>query len=291
MHENREGYDGVLSRRQAIRALAAATVSATAVGLYTWRVEPHWLEFTHSFLRFRGLPSEIEGCTLAQISDLHIGPQVDDEYIIESFRRVKEIRPDFVVYTGDWISYRGPKQFGQLQRVLLEMPYGRLGTVGILGNHDYGFNWRMLDVADRVSEIVSTAGVTLLRNEAAVVGGIQFVGIDDLWSPCFGPGKILRERSGDDSTLVLCHNPDAADLPVWGNYQGWILAGHTHGGQCKPPFLPPPLLPVKNRRYVAGKIELSRSRRMYISRGVGHLQRVRFNVRPEIAVFRLESWK
>ncbi|MGB2667700.1 MAG: metallophosphoesterase [Candidatus Acidiferrum sp.] len=271
--------------------MAAATVSATAVGLYTWRVEPHWLEFTHSFLRFRGLPSEIEGCTLAQISDLHIGPQVDDEYIIESFRRVKEIRPDFVVYTGDWISYRGPKQFGQLQRVLLEMPYGRLGTVGILGNHDYGFNWRMLDVADRVSEIVSTAGVTLLRNEAAVVGGIQFVGIDDLWSPCFGPGKILRERSGDDSTLVLCHNPDAADLPVWGNYQGWILAGHTHGGQCKPPFLPPPLLPVKNRRYVAGKIELSRSRRMYISRGVGHLQRVRFNVRPEIAVFRLESWK
>jgi hypothetical protein len=66
----------------------------------------------------RGLSKEIEGCTLAQISDLHIGPRVADEYIIESFRRVKEMIPDFVVFTGDWITYRGPKQFDQLRRVI-----------------------------------------------------------------------------------------------------------------------------------------------------------------------------
>ena len=59
-------------------------------------------------------------------------------------------------------------------------------------------------------------------------------------------------------------------------------------GQCKPPFLPPPLLPVSNRRYVAGEIELTGNRRMYVSRGVGHLLRVRFNVRPEIPVFMLQ---
>lgn len=78
-----------------------------------------------------------------------------------------------------------------------------------------------------------------------------------------------------------------ADRPAWGDYRGWILAGHTHGGQCKPPFLPPPLLPVKNRRYTAGAFALSRGRRMYINRGVGHLLRVRFNARPEVTVFRL----
>ena len=44
------------------------------------------------------------------------------------------------------------------------------------------------------------------------------------------------------------------DEPAWwGDYQGWVLAGHTHGGQCKAPFLPPPLLPVKNARYAAEK--------------------------------------
>jgi len=67
-----------------------------------------------------------------------------------------------------------------------------------------------------------------------------------------------------------------------------ILAGHTHGGQCKPPFLPPPLVPVANKRYISGKIELSGNRNMYISRGVGHLLRVRFNARPEVAVFKLQ---
>ena len=77
------------------------------------------------------------------------------------------------------------------------------------------------------------------------------------------------------------------DCEVGQGYEGWILAGHTHGGQCKPPFLPPPLLPVKNRRYVAGEYALAGSRSLYINRGVGHLMQVRFNVRPEITVFQL----
>jgi hypothetical protein len=90
-----------------------------------------------------------------------------------------------------------------------------------------------------------------------------------------------------EAALVLCHNPDAADEPVWAGYRGWILAGHTHGGQCKPPFLPPPLLPVKNRRYTCGAFDLGDGRNLYISRGLGYLRRVRFGVRPEITLFRL----
>ena len=72
---------------------------------------------------------------------------------------------------------------------------------------------------------------------------------------------------------------------MWGDYAGWIFAGHTHGGQCKPPFLPPPLLPVKNKHYTAGEFSLSGGQRMYISRGVGHLLQVRFGVRPEVTLF------
>jgi len=278
---------GMLTRRKTLKALAAAGAGALATGLYTWRVEPHWLEFTFPALPISGLPPELEGLTLAQISDLHVGPRVDDEYIIRSLRRVQEFTPDFVAFTGDWITYRGPHQFDQLHRVLEHIPHGRLGTAGILGNHDYGFNWRMVDVADRVAEIARSAGVTLLRNQASTLAGLQFLGLDDLWSPRFSPADLLAQRGSDLSTIVLCHNPDAADLSVWGQYQGWILAGHTHGGQCKPPFLPPPLLPVKNKRYTAGKFSLSGNRRMYISRGVGHLLRVRFNVRPEVPIFLL----
>jgi predicted MPP superfamily phosphohydrolase len=276
----------LLTRRQSLKLLAAGTGTA-ALGVYTWAIEPHWLEFTYPDLPIAGLPHELDGRTLAQISDLHVGPKVDDAYIIESLQRTSELMPDFIVFTGDWITYRDSRQFNQLRRIMPHFPHGRLGTVGILGNHDYGFNWRMVDVARQVTEIVASAGVTLLRNQALSIAGLQFLGLDDLWSPCFDPKGLLAQKGQDASTIVLCHNPDAADRPVWEQYQGWILAGHTHGGQCKPPFLPPPLLPVKNKRYVAGKIELPGNRRMYISRGVGHLLRVRFNVRPEIAVFRL----
>jgi uncharacterized protein len=278
----------LLSRRQVLRTLGIAGASALAVGVYTWRIEPHWLEFTYPLLPISGLPAELEGRTLAQVSDLHVGPQVDDSYIVESFRRIAEAAPDFIAFTGDWISYRSRVQLEQLRKVLTHIPRGRLGTVGILGNHDYGHDWRMVEVAEHVAEIAREAGVTLLRNETFAVGGLQFIGLDDLWSPRFAPEEVLAQKGQDASTIVLCHNPDAVDHPVWGGYKGWVLAGHTHGGQCKPPFLPPPMLPVANKRYVAGEIELSGGRKMYISRGVGHLLRVRFNVRPEVAIFQLK---
>jgi hypothetical protein len=279
----------MLSRRRALKLMLAAGSAAAATGLYTWRIEPHWLEFTSPSLPVRGLPHELEGRTLAQISDLHVGPAVDDEYIIQSLGRVQQLSPDYVICTGDWITFRSRSQFEQLRRVLAHMPHGRLGTVGILGNHDYGLGWHRVDVAEQVVGIARDAGVTILRNEAVSIAGLQFLGIDDLWSPRFDPAPLLAQKGRDASTIVLCHNPDAADQPVWGDYQGWILAGHTHGGQCKPPFLPPPQLPVVNKRYTAGEFALSGNRRLYISRGVGHLLRVRFNVRPEIPVFRLRS--
>lgn len=279
----------MLSRRHALKLMLAAGGAAAATGLYTWRIEPHWLEFTHPTLPIRELPHELEGRTLAQISDLHVGPAVDDDYIIKALSRVQQLSPDFVVCTGDWITFRSQNQFEQLRRVLAHMPHGRLGTVGILGNHDYGLGWHRVDVAEQVVGIASDAGVTILRNEAVSIAGLQFLGIDDFWGPRFDPAPLLAQKGRDDSTIVLCHNPDAADQPVWGDYQGWILAGHTHGGQCKPPFLPPPQLPVVNKRYTGGEFALSGNRRLYISRGVGHLLRVRFNVRPEIPVFRLQS--
>ncbi len=54
-------------------------------------------------------------------------------------------------------------------------------------------------------------------------------------------------------------------------------------------FLPPPMLPVKNRRYTSGAFDLGDGRSLYINRGLGHLLRVRFNARPEITCFRLTS--
>ncbi len=271
------------TRRQFLGAAIAAPVSA---GLYAWRIEPGWLEIVTRDLPIRSLPTDLTGRTPVQMSDLHIGAVVDDEYVAGVFRRVAALEPDIVVLTGDYITYRGLDGFSQLERVLESLPHGRLATVGILGNHDYGRRWADAEVAARVVNALCNAGVTVLRNQAVAVAGLTIVGLDDLWARAMNLSP-LRALDPTRPALVLLHNPDGVDSIGWGDYRGWILAGHTHGGQCKPPLLPPPMLPVANRRYAAGAIELGDARRLYVNRGIGHTLRVRFNCRPEVTVFRM----
>lgn len=257
------------------------------MGIYTWRWEPHWLEITERRLPVANLPDRLTGIRLVQLSDLHIGPLVDDAYLIRTFERVKDLAPEIVVYTGDFTSHE-EGIFAHAQRLFEHLPLGSRATLGILGNHDYGPGWAHPEVADRIAALADGARVRMLRNEIADVEGLHVAGLDDLWAGRFEPWRALPLLDRQRASLVLSHNPDTADLPGWERYAGWILAGHTHGGQCKPPFLPPPLLPVRNRLYTAGEFVVSSGRRMYINRGVGHLMRVRFNVRPEVTLFHLE---
>lgn len=278
-----------LTRRQLLLRAAGATVGTGLAALgYAVGWEPEWLEVVTRDLPIRGLPAALEGKTLVQLSDLHMGPRVDDSYIAKTFATVAALQPDIVVMTGDWISYRRSTQLQAFNRLIPSFPRGRLATLGILGNHDYGTNWRMPAVADAITAGAEAHGVRMLRNEAATVEGLTIIGIEDLWGPFFTPPPALLAAS-EAPRLALCHNPDAADQPIWNGYQGWILAGHTHGGQCKPPFLPPPILPVENPRYTAGAIAVRGERTLYINRGVGYLIRARFNVRPEVTEFRLTA--
>ena len=277
----------MLSRRKVVEIALALTGVGLATGLYTWRVEPHWLEIVGRPLPVAHLPGVLQGATLVQISDLHIGPQVDDDYLVNTFERVRRIAPEIVVYTGDFISRKDCVD-DQARRVFSQCARGSLATCGVLGNHDYGLTFRDQAVAQEVCAVATSSGITMLRNGVTEVAGLQICGLEDLWGGNFNPATGLASLQHGKPALVLSHTPDSVDLPGWGHYQGWILAGHTHGGQCKPPFLPPPLLPVQNKRYSAGEFDLGDGRRMYINRGVGHLIRVRFNVRPEVTVFQLE---
>lgn len=258
-------------------------------GIYTWQIEPFWLEFVRMKMPIRNLPPALNGKTLMQISDIHIGNRFDYQYIIDSFKKAQQFNPDFVVYTGDFVSYQNEKQFDQLNEVLQHVVRGKLGTIGVLGNHDYGKNWAEQDVADKISGQLEHAGIRILKNEQTELSGLNIIGFDDYWALNFNPAKVMDSYDEAKANIVLCHNPDVCDLQVWNNYKGWILSGHTHGGQCKPPFLPPPILPVENNRYSSGKIALEDERTLYINRAIGHLWQVRFNVRPEITIFELEE--
>jgi predicted MPP superfamily phosphohydrolase len=306
-----------MSRRTFLRAGALGAAAATVgVGLDSWLIEPHRFELVRRAMPLENLPASLAGRTLLQISDIHVGPRVSSEYLIHAFTAAQGLAPDFVAVTGDFVSHGSAREHAELARVLRHLPRGRLATVGSLGNHDYGLGWSELDVADLVTRVARDAGIVVLRNEVRALGGIQFVGLADFWSPEFGdaggvqphglftprrdPTRRVQLPAGRDAvsaiaairpaqpTVVLSHNPDVQDEPLWNGVRAWVLAGHTHGGQVKPPFLPPPILPVRNRRYTAGVFDVGPGRTMYINRGLGHLTQVRFNCRPEMTLFTLQ---
>jgi uncharacterized protein len=279
-----------MNRRKFIKRTFWGTVGiGFLTGLYTWQIEPFWLEFVKRKMPIANLPDNLIGKTLMQISDIHIGNRFDYGYIIDSFKKAQKFNPDFVVYTGDYVSYENEKQFEQLDEVLKHTVKGKIGTVGILGNHDYGKNWAEQNVADKISGQLTDAGIQILKNDQIEISGLNIIGLDDYWALNFAPEKVMNNFDQRKANLLLCHNPDVCDLDIWNGYKGWILSGHTHGGQCKPPFLNAPMLPVKNKKYSQGEIDLNDGRTLYINRAVGHLWQVRFNVRPEITIFELEK--
>lgn len=278
-----------MKRRTFLKAGIGLGSATLLGGIYAWQIEPYWLEFVKLDMPIKNLPQELVGKKLVQISDIHVGNRFSHQYLIDSFLKAQELDPDWVVYTGDFTHFEDSEQYEQLKKVIKSATKGKIGTFASLGNHDYGHGWSMPEVADETQSILEQSGIQTLRDEKLNSEGLTIYGLEDLWGTNFNPQKVMQTWNPEEASVVLCHNPDVCDLNVWNGFDGWILAGHTHGGQVKPPFLPPPILPVKNRRYSQGKIDFDDGRTLYINRALGHLVPLRVNVRPEITVFTLSQ--
>ena len=198
-----------LTRRQVLRTAVAAGASATGLGLglYAWQWEPHWLEFVHLDLPVRALPSSLIGARLVQLSDLHVGPNVADAYLTDVFRQVAALAPDIVAYTGDLSSFEAQHYFAHVERMYAAPPRGRLATVGITGNHEYGPDWSHPEIANRLVGIAEAGGIRMLRNQIADVEGLQIVGLDDLWAKRFDVAATLAAFDPSRAALALSLQP------------------------------------------------------------------------------------
>ncbi len=183
-----------MKRRKFIKnTIVGGLTLGLASGVYSWKIEPFWLEFVKIKMPIANLPDELVGKTLMQISDLHIGNRFDYQYIIDSLVKAQKFNPDFVVYTGDYVSYEDDKQFKQLDEVLKYFVKGKFGTVGILGNHDYGRNWAVQKIANTITEQLEQEGIQILSNDQLQLNGLNFIGFDDYWSPNFAPQNVMKQ--------------------------------------------------------------------------------------------------
>jgi predicted MPP superfamily phosphohydrolase len=258
--------------------------------VYAHWIEPHWVSIVRRDMPIANLPAFWNGKVLAQVSDLHFGPANNDDYLRRTIESVTtELGADLLAITGDFMTCVESEQVDRTARGLEGISLPPQGAIAILGNHDYGNTFRRFQVADRLSRQLAGVGIPVLRNSSRSIHGLRIVGMDDYWGPYFDIAAAMASGDPSEPTIALCHNPDGADKPGWGDYRGWILSGHTHGGQCRIPGCAPPVMYVENRRYTQGAFDLGDGRWLYVNPGLGYSHRLRFAVRPEITLFTLKT--
>ena len=190
-----------------------------------------------------------------------MSPGVDADYVLGVFERVRALAPDIVVFTGDFTEpYRG--FLAQAGDVYRRTPLGRLATVGIFGNHDYGPGWRHPEFAAALQPVLAGHGIRVLRNEVVDVAGLDIIGLDDWWAKAFHPATALAYRDAAKPGLVLSHNPTADLACGRASAAGSCPGTPTAGVQAAVP--PPPLLrghALQQRRFA-----LDGGRRLYLIR-------------------------
>jgi predicted MPP superfamily phosphohydrolase len=110
--------------------------------------------------------------------------------------------------------------------------------------------------------------------------------VEDLWSRACDLKAAFAGVSPESPCVLLAHNPRTVEL-LGSHRCDLVLSGHTHGGQICLPGLGRPTLGRKTRRFAAGLYRLSEHTHLYVNKGVGFGFRVRYGVRPEVAVLSL----
>ena len=277
------------------RAVGVSAIGAMASGTYAYTVEPRWLETNRYTVKLAKLPPAFTGVRIVQLSDLHHSEYLGREYLKEVFDAVMTEKPDLILITGDFITgfhgnvkaYRrktGDFFLRELSDMLRKVK-APFGVWGCPGNHDfwYGFS--------AVSRFMKQSGIRILRDEHVRLNRqnqqLLLIGLTDLWSEPIRWRRALRHTSKKDCRLVMMHNPDSFSQTVRFGLD-FVMCGHTHGGQISLPFIGPPILPIANRAFVQGWFREGNTQ-MYVNRGIGVIGiPIRFNARPEIAVFELQ---
>lgn len=224
-------------RRRLLSRILAGTVAlvAGALGLTALRSGLGRIRTHEVRIALERLPSELDGTSIVQLSDVHIGPTLRREFLEEVVRQVNALNPDVVAITGDLVD-------GSVDDLREHVsPLGEIrarhGVFFVTGNHEY------YSGADEWCSELQRLGIRVLRNERVSVGvgdvSFDLAGIDDYHAAQFGNGhgadlpRALHGRDPSRELVLLAHQPRAV-FEARKHDVGLQLSGHTHGGQIWP---------------------------------------------------------
>ena len=209
------------------------------------------------------LPEAFSGLRIVQISDIHHGLFLPEQWLAEAVQQTNRLRADIVVLTGDFVTYSRANIEPAAE--ILSRLRARYGVLAALGNHDFRVG------ADAVTSALRRKHIEVLRNQHVAIqfGGssLYVAGVDD-----YGYGadvrRAVRGIPRDSATVLLAHNPRIIHLASRHGVS-LVLSGHTHGGQVNLPLLGTVYGRSPERlRYKIGWDRLGPTQ-IYVSRGIG----------------------
>lgn len=272
------GFKWSLNESMAFRTVGLLALAMLGYGF----VEARQIHVAEIKITTPKLSPSIGRVTIAQISDLHLGVMLGDEFLDRVTARLREIQPDIVVATGDIVDGQGD-DLDQLARHFLTFTPPK-GAYAVIGNHEY---YAGLENSIR---FLRSAGFTVLRRESVAAGGIILAGVDDPSTGALGKEASEDTRAAlasaqNNAFIILLKHQPVIDSGIPFDLQ---LSGHIHGGQ----IFPFGLLTRLVYGVRTGLTKLADGRLLYVSRGAGTWgPPIRLFAEPEITLITIESEK
>ena len=243
----------------------AMAISATSVarGMVTAR-GAH--EIVDVEVKLAKLPKALDGFSIVQLSDLHVGMTIDREFVQRVVDQTNALKPDLVVLTGDLID--GPVADLRDDAEPLGSLTSKYGTYAVTGNHEYYAG------ADPWIAAFTAMGIKYLRNQRVTIGdgeaAFDLAGVDDHSASSYrGHGEDLAAALGgrDErrAVVLLAHQPRQVRRAAKYNVD-LQLSGHTHGGQIWPWHY---LVKIQQGGLLAGRYQFDNTQ-LYVTRGCGY---------------------
>ncbi len=264
-----------LSRRQALARITGGVIGTAVVGHVAFGLsralgEPEIVDVP---LTLTKLPKSLDGFTIAQLTDIHVGGTIGRRFIEELVQRTNALGADMIVLTGDFVD----GSVDELRDAVAPFAdlRARHGVYFVTGNHE-----KYSGVTGWVAHFTSL-GMRVLRNERVEIvregAAFDLAGIDD-YSLRPDLAKALAGRDTSRALVLLAHQPRQVHTAAQHGVDVQ-LSGHTHGGQVWPWHY---LVSIQQGGLIAGRYQIGGTQ-LYVSRGPSYWgPPIRVGAPPEI---------